>query len=145
MPTGAVEVLRQVPLFASLDEDEIQRLAGEFKERTFAAGQEVTHEDSGGVAFFVIAAGEAQVSRGGGEVRRLGPGDYFGEIALLTGDARTASVTAVTELHCLAMAMWDFRAFVKADADIAWRLLTRLAELLGQARAKRPAVADTPA
>jgi CRP-like cAMP-binding protein len=145
MPTDTVEVLRRVPLFASLDDAEIRRVAREFKERRFDAGQDVTHEDSGGVAFFVIAAGEAQVSRGGDEVRRLRPGDYFGEIALLTGDVRTASVTAVTELHCLVMAMWDFRAFVKADADIAWRLLTRLAELLGQARAQRPAVADTPA
>ena len=144
MPADAVEILRRVPLFASLNDDEIRRLAQEFKQRTFDPGQVVTHEDSGGVAFFVVAAGEAQVSRGGEEVRRLHPGDYFGEIALLTGDARTATITAITELQCLLMALWDFRAFVKGDAEIAWRLLTRLAELLGQARDKRVAVADTP-
>ena len=71
-----------MPLFADLDHDESRQIARLFKERRFAAGETVIKEGSGGAAFFVIESGEATVTVRGTERASLGPGDYFGEIAL---------------------------------------------------------------
>ena len=83
-------------------------------------------EGEGGVGFFVIAKGHAKVTVGGELRRTLGPGDHFGEIALIDGQARTATVTAEEELHCLGMTAWEFRPFVREHPDIAWALLETL-------------------
>jgi CRP-like cAMP-binding protein len=122
-----VEALAAVPLFAGLSKRDLRRLAGSMRERTFRAGTDVLSEGEGGVGFFVIAEGEATVSVGGREVRRLHPGDHFGEIALITGDTRTATVRAEGELRCLGMTAWDFRPWVKEHPDVAWALLETLA------------------
>jgi CRP-like cAMP-binding protein len=60
----------------------------------------------------------------------IGPGDYFGEIALLTGSERTATITAKTEMLCYGMTPWDFRPLVESNSVIAWKLLTAMAEKL---------------
>ena len=83
-----------------------------------------------GVAFFVIAEGEAAVIVDGRRVGTLGPGDHFGELALIVERERTATVTAETPLECLEITAWDFRDFVKSDGNVAWRLLQHVAELL---------------
>jgi CRP-like cAMP-binding protein len=123
-----IELLRQVPLFADLDRRELQEIAQSLKERTFGAGETVATEGERGVGFFVIQDGEARVSIGGEERRRLGPGDYFGEIALIAETDRTATVTAQTELRCLGMTFWDFRPLVESNGKIAWKLLQSLAQ-----------------
>ncbi|MDQ5820957.1 MAG: cyclic nucleotide-binding domain-containing protein, partial [Actinomycetota bacterium] len=83
------EVLKRVPLFSDLDRRELDRIAGSMKERTIKAGETVIVEGEGGVGFFVIDSGHATVSVGGDERRKLGPGDYFGEVALLGETDRT--------------------------------------------------------
>ena len=83
-----------------------------------------------GVGFFIVAEGEASVTVDGREVARIGPGDHFGELALINEDARTASVTAVTRLRCHVIAFWDFRKFARDNPDVAWRLLQHVAALL---------------
>jgi CRP-like cAMP-binding protein len=98
------------------------------KERTFRAGDTVTTEGSGGVGFFVIEGGEAKVSIGGEDRRRLGPGDYFGEVALLTDSPRTATIVAETDLHCYGMTSWDFKPLVETHGSIAWKLLQAMAK-----------------
>jgi len=90
--------------------------------------------DDHGIGFFVVADGEAVASVDGKEVARLGPGSHFGEVALISDRVRTASVTAATDLHCYVMTLWDFRSFVKGDADVAWKLLEQLAHMLHGAR-----------
>ena len=82
-----------------------------------------------GIGFFVIAAGEAWVRRQQ-EGLRLGPGDHFGELALIGDRERTATVTAETALECLEITAWDFRDFVKSDADVSWKLLQHVVDLL---------------
>ena len=67
---------------------------------------------------------------GGQEVSRLGPGGHFGEVALISDRIRTATVTALTDLHTYVMTVWDFRSFVQGDAEVAWKLLEQLAEML---------------
>jgi CRP-like cAMP-binding protein len=119
----AVELLKRVPLFADLDGAELQQIANSMKQRTFSAGQEIAVEGQSGVGFFVIEDGQAKVTVHGDEVRRLGPGDYFGEVALITQGARTATVTADTDLKTYGMTFWDFRPLVEDTPSIAWKLL----------------------
>ena len=83
----------------------------------------------------MIESGEAVVSAGGEELRRLGPGDYFGDIALIDMGARTASILAESDLHCYGLTFWDFRPLVESDARIAWPLLQAMAKRLREAEA----------
>jgi len=136
-----VESLREVPLFADLSGRDLRRLADSMKELTFASGKQVVTEGKGGVGFFVILEGTARVTQGGEERGVLGQGDYFGEMALIDGDDRTASVHANSELRCAAMAPWTFRPFVKDQPDIAWALLTALVKRLREAQARHIAAA----
>ncbi len=134
MPRAPVEVLRNVPLFAGIEERELERLADRFQERTFSEGTTVVTEGSTGTSFFVIGEGNAAVSVGG-EVRgNLGPGDYFGEIALVDEGVRSASVTAETDLRCYFLTPWEFRPFVEEHPQLAWSLLQNLARRLRSAQ-----------
>lgn len=127
---ASADVLRKVPLFADLDDRELEQIAGSMRERTFAAGDTVTQEGAGGAGFFVVESGEAEVSVEGKSRGTIGPGDYFGEIALLTGSDRTATIRATSELRCYGMTPWDFRPLVEGNSAIAWKLLTAMAEKL---------------
>src|SRR3954467_3257830 len=107
------DTLRQVPLFSALSQRQLRGLRKDFKERTYGPGTAILIEGKmGGVDFFVLAEGEAVVTADGKELGRLRPGDYFGELGLITGRERTATVTAVDPVRCLTMASWDFRKFV---------------------------------
>jgi CRP-like cAMP-binding protein len=130
MAGPSVELLQRVPLFAELDSRELKRLSGSFKERTFEAGQSVATEGEGAAGFFVIESGEAVVKVHGEERGRLGPGDYFGDIAMIDQGDRTASIEAESELKCYGLTFWDFRPLVESDARIAWPLLQAMAKRL---------------
>jgi CRP-like cAMP-binding protein len=127
--------LKQVPLFSSLAQRQLKRLSRDFKERRFQPGATpVRQGHMSGIGFFLITDGEASVSVDSREVARLGPGDYFGELGLISERARTATVTAETSLHCLELASWDFRRFVKDNPDVSWKLLRHLVDLLLEAQ-----------
>jgi CRP/FNR family transcriptional regulator, cyclic AMP receptor protein len=128
--TSRGELLRRVPLFSDLEKRELEELCQSLKERVFRAGETVAQEGQGGVGFFVIEDGEARVSVRGADRGRLGPGDYFGEIALIAETDRTATIVAETELHCLGMTFWDFRPFVEGNGKVAWKMLQVLAKKL---------------
>ena len=128
MAQETVTLLERVPIFEGLDERELERIAASMKDRTFRAGETVTAEGTGGIGFFVIEDGEAKVTIGGQERRRLGPGDYFGEVALLTDSPRTATITAETDLRCYGMTSWDFKPLVESHSSIAWKLLQAMAK-----------------
>jgi len=127
---ASVEMLKKVPLFADLDARELEQISGSMRERRFAAGDTVTQEGSGAAGFFVVESGQAEVSVGGADRGTIGPGDYFGEIALLTGSERTATITAASDMLCYGMTPWDFRPLVESNSAIAWKLLTAMAEKL---------------
>jgi hypothetical protein len=132
-PVGAnrpVEVIERVPLFANMSPRDIEGIAVLFKERRFVPGETVTKEGTGGAAFFVIESGQATVSVGGQQRATLSDGDYFGEIALIDEGARSATVTASTELVCYGLTYWEFRPLVQQNATIAWNLLQTLAKRL---------------
>jgi CRP-like cAMP-binding protein len=137
MLTNVVDALAQVPMLSSLDRRHLEKLAKDFTERSFPAGAVIVRQgDDRGIGFFVIADGEAIVSVDGAEVSRLGPGTHFGAIALIADRVRTATVTAGTDLHCYVMTLWDFRSFVQGDAEVAWKLLEQLAQMLQKASAQ---------
>jgi CRP/FNR family cyclic AMP-dependent transcriptional regulator len=128
MAEGAADLLKEVPIFSDLDRKELERIATSMKQRTFNAGDTVTSEGQTGVGFFVIADGQATVTVGGEERRKLGPGDYFGEVALLNETTRTATITAETDLRCYGMTSWEFRPLVETHGSIAWKLLQAMSK-----------------
>lgn len=127
MAGAPIEVLKRVPLFADLDRRELEQVARLFKERRFPQGETVMKEGLGGAAFFLIESGEATVTVRGDERARLTAGDYFGEVALIDEGARTATVTAATDLACYGLTLWEFSPLVRENGEIGWKLLQALA------------------
>jgi len=126
--------LKRVPLFSTLSERQLKRLSREFKERKFPPGTTpVQQGHMSGIGFFLISEGEASVVVDGSEIGRLGAGDYFGELGLISERPRMATVIADTHLHCFELASWDFRQFVKDNPDASWKLLQHLVDLLAAA------------
>jgi CRP/FNR family transcriptional regulator, cyclic AMP receptor protein len=108
-------------------------LAKAMHQYSFAAGRAVTSEGGGGQGFFVIREGKARVEVKGKRTRILGPGDYFGEMALISGGPRSATVTAVTDLRCQFLVQSEFREFVEAHPKVAWALLEAMVERIQHA------------
>jgi len=133
MAGAPVDALRTVPLFTDLTDEELAQVAVLFKERHFAAGETVVKEGGDGAAFFLIRSGEANVSVRGTERASLVPGDYFGEIALIDEDVRSATITATTELECYGLTLWEFRPLVVENGAIGWKLLQSLSRKLRSA------------
>ena len=131
MADAPTELLEQIPLFEGLPQKELERIAHSFKERRFSAGHTVSVEGAGGIGFFVISTGTASVDVHGEERGKLGPGDYFGEMALIDDQARrTATITADSDLTCFGLTSWEFRPLVETNAQIAWKLLQVMAKRL---------------
>src|SRR3954447_16831059 len=130
--------LKRVPLFSNLSQRQLKRLAKDFREREVESGTRVVGEgNKSGVSFFVIVDGKATVSVDGREVKQLGPGDHFGELALISENVRSASVTADGPMRCLVLGFWDFRRFAKENPDVTWKLLEHVVELLSKERDDR--------
>ena len=130
--------LKSVPLFSGLSQRQLKRLARGFREREVKAGTALMREgDKSGVSFFVIAEGNATVSVDGNKVGHLGPGDYFGELALISEEVRSATVIAEGPMRCLVMGFWDFRRYAKENPDVTWKLLQHVVELLSEERSHR--------
>ena len=137
--SGPSKMIERVPLFANMSPRDIEGIAALFKERRFAAGETITKQGAGGAAFFLIESGEATVSVGDQRRATLTKGDYFGEIALIDEGARSATITATTELVCYGLTYWEFRPLVQQNATIAWNLLQTLVKRLRNADADQQA------
>jgi CRP-like cAMP-binding protein len=123
--------LKKVGLFSELGDKDLERLGRQMRERIFREGSSVTQQGEHGVGFFVIAEGSATVDIDGEVRATLGPGDYFGEMALILKDGtRSATVTATTALRCYGLAPWEFKPFVAEHPEVAWALLQVLARRL---------------
>ena len=129
-PRDPVAALQRVALFAGMDRRQSEQIARLLKERRFQKGETVILEGSGGAAFFLIDSGEATVSQKGVVLHSMGPGDHFGEIALIDGGPRTATVTATTDLVCYGLTFWEFRPLIERNGTIAWKILQELAKRL---------------
>jgi len=126
--TTPQEALAQVPLFSMLPKKDLANLARSAHDQTFPAGTVLTEEEQTGVTFGVIVEGRAAVSVHGRPVRSLGPGNYFGEMALIDHSYRSATITAETELRCLMFVAWVFRPFAMEHPESAWALLEMMVQ-----------------
>ena len=136
MPAPSLDLIRGVPLFAGVSDAFLDRLAGEFFERTYRAGDAIAEEGESGKTFVVIESGDVSVSVRGQEVGRLGAGQAFGEMALIDKTARSATVRAVTDAHCYLLPVWSFRPIVEEHPEMAWALLEALAQKIRDVEAR---------
>jgi CRP-like cAMP-binding protein len=127
---SALALLAEVPLFADLEPAELELIVVAMHERTFAAGETVTVEGEMADGFYVIASGEAEATVRGEPVSAMRTGDHFGEIALLMGAERTATIKATTQLDCYGIARAEFRALVEGNPTIAWKLMGSMSDRL---------------
>jgi CRP/FNR family transcriptional regulator, cyclic AMP receptor protein len=134
--TTPQEVLAKVPLFSMLPKKELDQLVQQADDRTFPAGAVLTEEEQGGVTFGVIMEGRASVSVHGRPARTLGPGDYYGEMALIDRSHRSAKITAETKLRCLLFVSWVFRPFALEHPEAAWALLEMMVQRVREAESR---------
>ncbi len=120
--------LRRVPLFRGMTDTAIEAVAGLAVESAFDADAPLTVEGEPGDAFFVIVEGVARVTRGGRDVRALGPGDFVGEISLIDGRPRTATVTATEPLQALVIRRADFLALMDRFPSVRLGVLMAMTE-----------------
>jgi CRP-like cAMP-binding protein len=125
-----VDHLATVPLFSQCSRAELKNLARLTNDITVPAGHRIIKEGHGAYEFFVIVDGEAEVSREGRTVARLGPGDFFGELALLNSARRDATVTAVTAMEIIVITQWDFEQALDATPGLTRALLAGMARRL---------------
>jgi len=126
-----VELIKGVPLFAQCTKRELEEIAGIADEIDLPSGKELTREGAPGREFFVLIEGDATVTQGDREVNRLGAGDFFGEIALVKQQARTATVVADTPVRALVITDRSFRSLLERSPEIEQKVMSALAARLG--------------
>jgi CRP-like cAMP-binding protein len=131
-PPTIEERLAQVPLFHGLSEQQLRRIAELATPLELTAGTELTVEGKPGREFFVVIEGEAEVTRDGRGVATRGPGSYFGEIALLLGRARTATVVATTDMSVAVIERVHFTRLLSACPELYEPLLAAVAGQLAE-------------
>ena len=127
---AAIEEIRSVPLFSGFGEKELQRVAAIVKEVSFPAGKDIAKQGESGVGFHMIVDGQATVSVDGVVHGTLEPGSYFGEISLIDGGPRSATVTAKTDLKTVSLTSWDFNALMDQFPELSRTLLKQLCKRL---------------
>jgi CRP-like cAMP-binding protein len=125
-----VTVLKLAPLLADLDDEEIRVLADAMRPATFRAGDVITAEGAGADGFFVVESGDAGVTVHGEPRGAMGPGDCFGEVALLMGSERTATIAAISDVHCYSLDAVSFAEIVEDNPAIAWKFMQSMADRL---------------
>jgi CRP/FNR family transcriptional regulator len=135
-----LDLLGGVPLFSDLSKKELERILNEVKETFHKEGEPVVTEGRGGVGFHLISDGKAKVVRGDRTAAHLGPGEFFGEMALVDDGPRSASVIAESDLATLVISKWEFRPLVKAHPDIAWKLIEYLVARVREEQTGRDAL-----
>ncbi len=129
----AQALLRQVELFSELDDDQINKLASAANQRTLAAGEKIVEEgDTAGLGFWIVSSGSVDIVQRGEKINSAGPGQYFGEMALLSdrGTPRSADVVAAEETTLLQLTRWDFKSLIMGNPDVAVAMLEEMAERL---------------
>lgn len=128
------DAIAPLPLFSRVGKRQLRQIAKLATFTEFSPGDMIIRAGERGDAFYLILSGRARVV-GKPRARTLRIGDYFGEMALIDGDDRSATIVAEDDLRCAAMTSWHFRPFVKQHPDIAWALLTALVKRVRSERA----------
>jgi CRP/FNR family cyclic AMP-dependent transcriptional regulator len=127
----AVKFLKKTPLFAQFSEKELEALFSTAKVREFEAGSTIVREgDPASIGFYLVLEGQVEVRKGQKTLAKLGAGDYFGEMALLSDAPRSADVVAVEKTKCLMITRWELRSIISSYPDVALKMLGELARRL---------------
>jgi CRP-like cAMP-binding protein len=135
-----LDLLGRVPLFRGLSKKDLNRVLETAKETLHKEGDSVITEGRGGVGFHLIIDGKAKVVRGERTVATLGPGEFFGEMALVDDAPRSASVIAETDLVTVVLSKWDFRPLVKLNPELAWKMIEHLVARVREEQTGRDAL-----
>jgi CRP-like cAMP-binding protein len=122
------EELAKVDLFSRLERSALTRIGKSAVPRKYSKGETIVKEGEQAVAFYVVVSGKAEATKDGAPVATFGPGQCFGEMALLDGYPRSSSVIAVEDTECLAMTRWDFTAELNTNPSIAVAMLPVLSK-----------------
>src|SRR5215467_3373688 len=128
--------LRSVKLFTGMPESDLKRIAQQVREVRHTKGTQIAVRGREGVGFMLILDGEAEVTTPDGRNRMLGPGDHFGEMALLDQGGRSSTVVATTDLVVAAIPEWHFKPFLMEHPDVAYRMLQTLSRRVREAEAR---------
>ncbi len=137
------DTLARVELFSTLDKKELQLLAKNCQERSFAAGSTLFSQGDTGVGLYVIKSGQVRIlqaanpDRAEKELDVLSPGDVLGEMALLDDQPRSASAVAIDDVSVLLLPVWEFRSILRGHPEIAVKLLSVLSRRLRKAEARQ--------
>ena len=126
--SAVIDHMRKVPLFRGMSTSALETVADRATETTFADGETVTREGQPGDTFYIVTDGRLRVSKQGAPVRDLGPGDFLGEISLVDGGPRTATVTADGPVQALVIRRADFLEMMEFDSAVRLGILTALTE-----------------
>lgn len=119
-----------------MKESDLKKIVQQMREVRHASGERIAVRGQNGVGFMVVLEGEAEVTTPDGRKRTLGPGDHFGEMALLDQGGRSASVTATTDLVLAAIPEWHFKPFLMEHPEVAYRMLQTLSTRVREAEAR---------
>lgn len=125
-----IDLIKRAPLFAHCSKRELAAIAGIADEIDLREGKELTREGAPGREFFVLMEGDADVLKKGKRINRIGPGDFFGEIALVHRTPRTATVKATSPVRALVITERNFRGLLEKSPEIQRKVLAALAERL---------------
>lgn len=125
-----LEHLARVPLFSGCNKTELKNLAKRTNDIKVDAGQVIIREHQGAYEFFIVYEGQAEVTRDGQRVAVIGPGDFFGELALLDRGLRDATVTALTAMEIIVLPQWDFEQALDEAPRMTRKLLAGMARRL---------------
>ncbi len=130
MSRSTTDILAEVPLFAGLSGRQLRNLAKSAAEDHYDAGATIVLEGGRSDSMFVVVEGTANVVRDGETISRRGPGEFFGEIAMIDGRPRAATVVAETEMTCVVLHQGSLRKLVMTEPQVAWALVQSLAARL---------------
>jgi CRP-like cAMP-binding protein len=134
----ATDQLRKVPLFSALDKKELEMLSKIAKEQRYPAGATIVKTGATGHGLYIIQEGKVSVRKGGKTINHLGPGDFFGEIAVLDGGPRTADVVADTDTSCLTLISWEVKPLLMEQPSMTFKMLQKMVERLRTASPELP-------
>jgi CRP-like cAMP-binding protein len=127
-----IDHLTQVPLFSACSRDELRKLSRRTTDIPIAEGHVLVKEGERGLEFFVIVSGRAKVSRKGRKVGEVGPGDFFGELALLIDADRNATVTALTPMEAIVLSRREFEAALADAPRMTRKIMSGMARRLAE-------------
>jgi CRP/FNR family cyclic AMP-dependent transcriptional regulator len=125
-----IALLKSTPVFANTSEKSLESMIKSAIEKTVSPGEKVVQQGQGGVGFYLILDGKAEVIKDGTKIAELGAGNFFGELGVIDGQPRTADVVAITETKCWILSQWAMKSIIANHPEVALSMLEELARRL---------------